>query len=73
MPRPISKEEARALLGRLRAGAESLAPRVEASDPGQRVRHFRLGWLNASEWYRFMEFHHRHHLEGQLRRLAGRG
>lgn len=70
LPKPITRDEARVLLSRLRTHAENLAPEVEAADPAQRARHFRLGWINAEEWYRFMEMHHRHHLEGQLRRLA---
>jgi hypothetical protein len=69
LPRPITKDEARALLARLAAEADRLAPQVAGADPRQRARHFRLGWLNAAEWFAFLEMHHRHHLEGQLARL----
>lgn len=69
LPKRLSKDEARALLSRLGTEAGSLAPRVAAADPAQRTRHFRLGWLNAEQWFAFLEMHHRHHLEGQLKRL----
>lgn len=69
-PRVISREEARQLLARLRTRAEAFAPRVGAADPRVRVRHLKLGGLNAEGWFRFVEMHHRHHLEGQLARLS---
>lgn len=72
LPTAISKDEARALLAHLGERAEAFAPLLEGADPDQRARHFRLGWLNAKEWYQFAEMHHRHHLEGQLVRLVGR-
>ncbi len=69
LPQALTKEEARALLAHLRAKAEAYAPAVAAADPEARSRHFRLGWLNAAQWFQFVEIHHRHHLEGQLKRL----
>lgn len=36
--------------------------RVDSIDPGYKVRHGGFGWLNASEWYRLVDMHNRHHL-----------
>jgi hypothetical protein len=68
-PQAASKAEAAAMLRELRRRAEATAPRLAAADPELRVKHVRLGWLNASQWFAFAEVHARHHLRGQLRRL----
>ena len=69
LPEAISKEEARRALTYLRAKAEDFAARLPDADPRMSARHFLLGWLRTGDWFRFIEMHHRHHLEGQLRRL----
>ena len=68
-PRALNREEARAALASLRTRAEDAARRLPGADPRQSARHFLLGWLRTAQWFRFVEMHHRHHLEGQLRRL----
>ena len=68
-PASPSREEAQWAMEGLVARAEAYAPRVAAADPARRSKHFLLGWMNAAEWFRFAEIHHRHHLEGQLQRL----
>ncbi len=72
LPEPVAKDEARRILAALRAQAESYAARLPQADPRQRARHFLLGWLGPRDWFRFVEMHHRHHLEGQLQRLMDR-
>lgn len=69
MPQVLSKEEAREALAELRRRAEAAAARLPGADPRMSSQHFLLGWLRTGEWFRFAEMHHRHHLEGQLRRL----
>ncbi len=69
LPRSLNKSEARAAMDALEARAEAFAPRVASADLRFTSKHFLLGWMNAAEWFRFAEIHHRHHLEGQLHRL----
>jgi hypothetical protein len=68
--RVISRAEAQSLLETLRGRTRAAWPRLREADPDCRVHHLRLGWLNAEEWFRFLELHARHHLKGQLRRLG---
>ncbi len=70
LPLSITKEAAREAMDALAAKAEAFAPRVAAADLRFTAKHFLLGWMNAAQWFRFAEIHHRHHLEGQLHRLA---
>ncbi|HJU84100.1 MAG TPA: DinB family protein [Holophagaceae bacterium] len=72
VPEAVDKEAARRILASLRAQAEAFAARLPGADPRQRAKHFLLGWLGPRDWFRFIEMHHRHHLEGQLRRLLER-
>ncbi len=69
LPSFPSPEEARRAMEGLLARAEATLAKVAAADPARRSKHFLLGWMNAAEWFRFAEIHHRHHLEGQLQRL----
>ena len=69
LPISMSKGEAREAMDALEARAEAYLPQVAAADPKRTAKHFLLGWMNAPEWFRFVEIHHRHHLEGQLTRL----
>ena len=64
----ISKEEARNDLIRLKTKVLELAPKVPKSLKDTRVKHPRLGMLNAAEWWRFVEIHSNHHLK-QLKRI----
>lgn len=69
LPKLLSKAEAREAMDALESRAESCLLRIAAAGPRRTARHFLLGWLTAAEWFRFVEIHHRHHLEGQLARL----
>lgn len=72
VPQLITQVQAMTVLQELRRQAESYAPRVAQAGTSIRVKHVRLGWLHAQEWYSFAEIHTRHHLKGQLRRLMAR-
>ncbi len=69
LPIAMSQGEAREAMDALEVRAEAYLSRVAAGDPSRTAKHFLLGWMNAAEWFRFAEIHHRHHLEGQLTRL----
>ncbi len=43
-------------------------PQIKKADPKMRTKHPRLGYLNASQWLRFIEIHLDHHLK-QLKRI----
>lgn len=42
-------------------------PHVKKADPKIRVKHPRLGFLNAKQWLRFIEIHLNHHLKQLVR------
>ena len=64
----ISKEEARNLLVKVRKRIETVAPHIHDSSKYARIRHPRLGMLNARQWFKFILIHSKHHLE-QLDRI----
>jgi hypothetical protein len=64
----ITKEEARNLLIKCRKRINDLAPLIHNSSKHQRIKHPRLGMLNAREWLNFILIHSKHHLK-QLDRV----
>ncbi len=64
----ITTEEARNGLLKLRERISEIAYLVKKASPKQKIRHLRLGFLNARQWLRFIEIHSHHHLK-QLRRI----
>jgi hypothetical protein len=64
----ISKEEARNLLIKCRKRINDLAPLIYNSSKHCRIKHPRLGMLNARQWFRFILIHSKHHLK-QLDRV----
>ena len=68
MVRKISKEEARNLIVKFRLRLTHVAPTILKASPDRKIKHPRLGLLNAAQWFRFMQIHTRHH-EMQLRRI----
>lgn len=43
-------------------------PQLNQANPKVKVKHPRLGYLNAKQWFRFIEIHLKHHLK-QLKRI----
>jgi len=66
--RKISKEEARNMLIKCRQRINELTPLIRDSSKYCRVKHARLGMLNAGQWFRFILIHSKHHLK-QLGRV----
>ena len=64
----MTREEARNDLIKLKAKVTELAPKVPKASPDTRMKHPRLGMLNAEQWLRFIEIHTCHHLK-QLKRI----
>lgn len=64
----ITKEEARNLLIKCRKRINDLVPLIHNSSKHQRIRHPRLGMLNARQWLKFILIHSEHHLK-QLDRV----
>jgi hypothetical protein len=68
MVKKISKEEAQALIKKCKLRLQEISPLVNAADPHQKIKHPRLGLLNAKQWLRFIEIHTNHHVK-QLKRI----
>ena len=66
--RKVSKEEARNMLIKCRQRINELTPLIRDSSEYCRVKHGRLGMLNARQWFKFILFHSKHHLK-QLDRV----
>jgi DinB superfamily len=64
----ISKAEAHELIGRFKDELSQITPKVDSASPDQKLKHPRLGLLNAVKWYEFIEIHTRHHRK-QLDRI----
>ncbi|SFG60236.1 DinB family protein [Pedobacter insulae] len=45
-----------------------ISPHLSKANPALKIKHPRLGYLNAKQWLRFIEIHLNHHLK-QLRRI----
>ena len=70
MVKKISKEEARNLIVKFRSRLIQVAPNVSKAAANRKIRHPRLGLLNAVQWFRFIQIHTKHHLK-QLQRIRG--
>ncbi|MBS1526702.1 MAG: DinB family protein [Bacteroidetes bacterium] len=64
----ISKEDARNLIVKCRRRIGEVAALIAKSNHNGRIKHPRLGMLNADQWFRFILIHSRHHLK-QLNRI----
>lgn len=67
MTTKISREEARNLIVKFKRRLDDVVPKVGKSNPYQKIKHPRLGLLNASQWIRFIEVHTLHHQKQLLR------
>lgn len=68
MVKLISREEAANLIVKFRSRLADVQTKVLKADPHQKIKHPRLGLLNARQWLRFIEVHTVHHTH-QLRRI----
>lgn len=66
--KPISKEETRNMLIKVIKKLDELVPMVAKASLNQKMKHPRLGLLNARQWLRFIRIHTAHHLK-QLDRI----
>jgi hypothetical protein len=66
--RKINKAEARVWVAKFLAQLEADYATLGHADPAIKMKHPRLGYLNASEWLRFIQIHLNHHLK-QLKRI----
>lgn len=64
----IDKEEARNLIMKCRKRIDNVTAKLTGFSTHNRVKHPRLGMLNARQWYKFILIHTRHHLK-QLDRI----
>lgn len=65
----INKEEASNQLIKIRKRIEEINPTFKNFDPNYKMKHPRLGYINAKYWLRFILIHTKHH-EKQLLRIA---
>lgn len=63
----ISKEEAANLLIKIHKKIGALNPQFENFDANYKIKHPRLGYLNAKHWLRFMVVHTNHHKKQIIR------
>lgn len=66
--RKIKKEAAAAFIQKFLEELDIVYSQLHLADPALKTLHPRLGYLNASQWFRFMEIHLKHHLK-QLKRI----
>jgi len=67
--RKINKQEAHELIRRFKDELSQITPLVETARSSQKLKHPRLGLLNAVKWYEFIDIHTRHHRK-QLQRIS---
>jgi hypothetical protein len=64
----MDKEEARNNIVKVKKRIDQLVGGISKSSSFNKVKHPRLGLLNAKQWLRFINIHTRHHLK-QLQRI----
>lgn len=69
MVNKISREDARNMIVKFKSRLAGILPRIKDADPCQKIKHPRLGLLNARQWFRFIEIHTIHHIK-QLKRIS---
>lgn len=67
--RKINKVEALELVNNFLEQLEKVVPSISSASATQRLKHPRLGLLNASKWLSFIDIHTRHHRR-QLERIS---
>lgn len=69
MVKKLDREEAANLIAKFKNRVTELKNKVDKADKYQKVKHPRLGLLNARQWFRFIEIHTKHHTR-QLKRIS---
>jgi hypothetical protein len=69
MVKKISREEAANLIVKFKSRLTDLKNKVDKANKYQKIKHPRLGLLNAKQWLRFIEIHTIHH-SYQLKRIS---
>lgn len=64
----ITKEEAANFLVKIQKKIDALHPQFKNFDSNYKVKHPRLGYLDAGHWLRFMVVHTKHH-QNQISRI----
>jgi len=67
----ISKEEARNYIIKCRQRLDDMVEKIQSAENDGRVKHPRLGMLNAGQWLKFIRIHLVHHLK-QLKRIENK-
>lgn len=67
----MSKEEARNMIIKCRQRLDDMAELMRGAETEGRVKHPRLGMLNAGQWLKFIRIHLQHHLK-QLQRIENK-
>jgi hypothetical protein len=67
----ISKEEAKNLIIKCRKRVNDVAKLIFDSPVHNRIKHARMGMLNARQWFKFILIHSKHHLK-QLDRIENK-
>jgi hypothetical protein len=65
----VNKSQAQELIDQFRKDLPELISMAENASPYQKVKHPRMGLLNAEQWMMFTELHTKHHAR-QLRRVG---
>ncbi|MFA6946860.1 MAG: DinB family protein, partial [Pedobacter sp.] len=65
----VSREDTRNLIVKFRMRLGDIKSKIKKADPHQKMKHPRLGLLNAKQWFRFIEVHTIHHTR-QLKRIG---
>jgi hypothetical protein len=68
----ISKQEAHTLITRFKDELSQITPLVGNARSNQKLKHPRLGMLNAVKWYEFIDIHTRHHRKQLIRISKGK-
>ena len=67
----ISREDASNLIVKFKNRLSDIRQRIKNADSHQKIKHPRLGLLNAKQWFRFIEVHTIHHTK-QLKRISSK-
>lgn len=70
--RKINKSEAHELIMRFKDELAQITPNIDSANPNQKLKHPRLGLLNAVKWYEFIDIHTKHHRKQLVRISKGK-